>query len=328
MQGADVILQSSDRIFFRVHKSIMAISSPVFNDLFSLPQPPDGEAIDGLPVVHVPEDAEVLHSLLTLHYTIPSVMPTSYEQTFALLSASEKYSMDMVSSTVRSAMVLPTTEAAFRAYAIASSKGLIPEMEVTARLTLDHPMTFEVIVDILPMFEGSALHNLLDFRERCRLNLLSFFVSFVDGNDSLSEALKGCTWTEHLSFGLETGNKVIRVAEWFGDLVTQQFKNLQEPYACPLPKSSTLLKEYNEVLDAHIAKLKCSNCIKLYSASSTVTHRDDWLRRLTRTRDKVRIICSPSWHYMFHIMCKNLFFRLDSDTKASASFGDLENTDA
>ncbi|KAF8261516.1 hypothetical protein EI94DRAFT_1606405, partial [Lactarius quietus] len=144
MQGADVIFQSSDLISFRVHKSTMAISSPFFNDLFSLPQPPDGKAIDGLPVVCVSEDAELLHSLFTLLYPIPSVIPTSYKKSLALLTASEKYSMGTVSSTVRSKMVLPTTKDAFHAYAIMSSKQLIPEMEAAARLTLNHPMTFEI----------------------------------------------------------------------------------------------------------------------------------------------------------------------------------------
>jgi hypothetical protein len=77
MQGADVILQSSDLVSFRVHKSILAISSPFFNDLFSLPQPQHDTAVDGLPIVHMSEDAELLHSLLTLLYPIPSVIPDS-----------------------------------------------------------------------------------------------------------------------------------------------------------------------------------------------------------------------------------------------------------
>ena len=299
MQRADVILQSSDCISFRVHKLNLALSSPFFGDLFSLPQPPDGEAIDGLPVVHVPEDAEVLHSLLTLLYPVhyEFVMPTSYEQTFALLAALEKYDIDKVSSTVRGAMVLPTTEAAFRAYAIASSKGLIPEMEATARLTLDHPMTFEVMVDVLPMLESSALHDLLGFRERCRLNLLSFFVSFFDGNDSLSETWNICIRKKNPHFG-----KAV-IAEWFRDLVSQQFKNLQEPYACPLPSSSTLRKEYDKVYGAHIRRNNSCNCKMLITK---VTCRDEWLRRLTEARDKVHIICLPPWNCRFHIMCRNL----------------------
>ncbi|KAH8983116.1 hypothetical protein EDB92DRAFT_1804072, partial [Lactarius akahatsu] len=85
---ADVVLRSSDLVSFHVHKSILAMSSPFFTDLFSLPQPPDDEVIEGLPVVQVPEDAELLHSLFTVLYPIPSAIPESYEKTLALLAAS------------------------------------------------------------------------------------------------------------------------------------------------------------------------------------------------------------------------------------------------
>ncbi|KAH9174322.1 hypothetical protein EDB89DRAFT_2148919, partial [Lactarius sanguifluus] len=188
MQGADVIFRSSDHVSFRVHKSILAISSPFFTDLFSLPQPLDGEVIEGLPVVQVSEDAELLHSLFTVLYPIPLAIPDSYEKTLALLAASQKYNMNTVLYTVRSEIgrQLPTTRAAFRAYAIAYSKQLIPEIEAAARLTLDHPMTFEVIADALPLFEGSALSDLVRFRKRCRNNLVSFLEGFVYGSDSLS----------------------------------------------------------------------------------------------------------------------------------------------
>ncbi|KAH9010302.1 hypothetical protein EDB84DRAFT_1252731, partial [Lactarius hengduanensis] len=186
LPGADVILRSSDHVSFHVHKSILAISSPFFTDLFSLPQPPDGEVIEGLPVVQVSENAELLHSFLTVLYHIPSAIPDSYEMTLALLAASQKYNITAVLSIFRSRIgrQLPTTEAAFRAYAIACSKQLIPEIEAAARLTLDHPMTFEVIADALPLFEGSALSDLVRFRKRCRDNLVSFFEGFVDGSDN------------------------------------------------------------------------------------------------------------------------------------------------
>jgi 4-hydroxyphenylpyruvate dioxygenase-like putative hemolysin len=57
---ADVILQLSDHVNFRVHKLILVSSSQFFKEMFSLPQPPDGEVMDGLPVVHVSEDAELM----------------------------------------------------------------------------------------------------------------------------------------------------------------------------------------------------------------------------------------------------------------------------
>lgn len=90
MQGADVVLRSSDLVCFHVHKLVLTISSPFFNDMFSLPQPRDDEVIDGLPVVYMSEDAEVMHSLLTVLYFIPSMLPDSYEKTLDLLSASQK----------------------------------------------------------------------------------------------------------------------------------------------------------------------------------------------------------------------------------------------
>jgi hypothetical protein len=188
MQGADIVLQSSDLVSFRVHKAILAISSPFFDDLFLLPPPHhDTTAADCLPTVHMSEDAELRHNLLTVLYPIPSAIPDSYEKTLTLLAAFQKYDMDIAISTVRPEIgrQFPTTEAAFHAYAIASSKGLIPEMETAAHLTLGHPMTFEVIADILSLFGGSALIDLVCFRKRCRDKLLSFFRGFVSGNDGL-----------------------------------------------------------------------------------------------------------------------------------------------
>ncbi|KAH9168372.1 hypothetical protein EDB89DRAFT_2099814 [Lactarius sanguifluus] len=68
---ANIIVRSSDQVNFRVHKSLLAMSSPFFDDLLSLPQPPDGEIVDGLPVVQLSEDASSLNSLVTLLYPAP-----------------------------------------------------------------------------------------------------------------------------------------------------------------------------------------------------------------------------------------------------------------
>lgn len=165
MQGADVMLQSSDHISFRVHKLTLALLSPSYNEIFSLPQPCDGGVVGGLPVVHVSEDVELLQGLLTVFYPITSVIPDSYEEALDLLVALQKYDMVKAMSSVRPEICcqLPSTVDAFHAYAIASGKGLTPEMETTARLTLDHPMTLEVLADTLSCFEGSTLRDLIHF---------------------------------------------------------------------------------------------------------------------------------------------------------------------
>jgi hypothetical protein len=60
----------------------------------------------------------------------------------------------------------PKGAEAFAAYAIASAKELIPEMENAARLTLNLTMTFEILGEGLRFFEGSALRDLASFLMR------------------------------------------------------------------------------------------------------------------------------------------------------------------
>ena len=103
----------------------------------------------------------------------------------------------------RGASPAPKGAEAFPAYAIASAKGLIPEMENAARLTLDHPMTFEILGEGLRLFEGWALRDLVNFRKRCRDNLITCLDSFLEvqppGPSSIwvgcPEVMStGCSW--------------------------------------------------------------------------------------------------------------------------------------
>ena len=171
LPDANIIVRSSDQVNFRLHKSVLAVSSPFFNDLLSLPQPPDAEIIDGLPVVALPEDADLLNSLISLLYPISPMIPNSYQVVFALLAVCQKYEMESVQSIIRAAIKVGTFPApvkaeAFRAYAIASGLGLVPEAEDAARLTLGQPMTFESLGEGLRSFKGQALCDLIRYRSK------------------------------------------------------------------------------------------------------------------------------------------------------------------
>ena len=166
---ANVILRSSDQVNFRVHKGVLAMSSPFFKDLLSLPQPPLDKLVDGLPVVQVPENADLLINLISLLYPIPSVIPRSYKEVFALLATCQKYDMVSMQSYIREEVKRghfpePYRAEAFSAYAIASSMGLNPEMERAARLTMGLPLTFESLGEELRLFTGPALHHLILYR--------------------------------------------------------------------------------------------------------------------------------------------------------------------
>ncbi|KAF8263765.1 hypothetical protein EI94DRAFT_1788353 [Lactarius quietus] len=166
---ANIILRSSDQVTFRVHKSLLAMSSPFFEDLLSLPQPPDSELVDGLQVVELPEDADLLNSLVSLLYPISPVIPSSYEKVFALLAACQKYDMVRIQSNIRAEVQrgtfpAPVASEAFSAYARASNLRLIPEMENAAKLTVGQPMTFESLGEGLRQFNGTGLCELVRYR--------------------------------------------------------------------------------------------------------------------------------------------------------------------
>ncbi|KAI0301712.1 hypothetical protein B0F90DRAFT_1717251 [Multifurca ochricompacta] len=168
---ANLILQSSDLVDFPVHKSVLAMTSPFFRDLLSLPQPSDSE---GLHVIQLSEDAELLCGLISMIYPISPVIPNSYDKVLDLLAACQKYDMASIQSFIRAEVSRGTFPApieaeAFRAYAIASSKRLTPETENAARLTLAYPMTHETLGENLRLFEGgddvvSCLELFLDIR--------------------------------------------------------------------------------------------------------------------------------------------------------------------
>jgi hypothetical protein len=286
-RGADVILRSSDLVDFRVHKSTLSISSPFFNDMFSLPQPPLGhdEMVDKLPVVQLSECAEVLLSLVTMLYPIPVVIPDSYDKALALLAASQKYDMPTVQATIRSELksrniTTPTGTLAFRAYAIADEHGLIPEMEAAARLSLEYPMSFGFIEEQLTMFGGLALRNLARYRKRCRDSLIACFESLLNSRLPPSDIWVGCP-----------NSSQSYLPGWLYSLLSQRVKSLKESFTRSLPWPSGFGAEYLSALQAHISRVDCSFCSKVHIMHGE-TYREQIETRLAKALDEVSTPCS------------------------------------
>ncbi|TRM56193.1 hypothetical protein BD626DRAFT_441327 [Schizophyllum amplum] len=90
----NVIIRAGERIC-RVYKGFLTSQSPVLADMFSIPQPPDAQTMDGLPVVVFPDAPEDV-----LHWLKAMLFPRSFEaypvkiemhQLFAVLRLSHKY---------------------------------------------------------------------------------------------------------------------------------------------------------------------------------------------------------------------------------------------
>ncbi len=56
------------------------MASPFFKDLLSLLQPSDSEIVDGLPVVQMSENSELLNSLVSFLYPHSGCPHKSYEK--------------------------------------------------------------------------------------------------------------------------------------------------------------------------------------------------------------------------------------------------------
>ena len=280
VRNADVILQSSDSANFRVHKAVLASSSPFFRDMFSLPQPSNDVTIDGLPLVRLSEDAELVRALITVMYPIPTEMPTSYERVLALIAAAQKYDMSAVQSSIRAEVVrrdlpLPTgAQQSFRAFAIAFSNNLTPEMGITARLTLDHPFVFETLGDELRLFSGPALRELAGFRKTCRNNIVSCLETFLDPHKGPSNIWVGCpkprTRPSPIScMGSPSNDKSEdkqTLPQWLRDISAQQIEISKQYFTYAIVKPSTIREKYLAALMEHTLPLSdCPTCLRVHA---------------------------------------------------------------
>ncbi|KAN0137713.1 hypothetical protein V8E53_004469 [Lactarius tabidus] len=281
---ADIIIQSSDLVTFRADKVILSMSSPFFADLFTLPQPSDNEVLDGLPVVRLSEDEETLHSLLTILYPIPSVVPDSYDKALELLAASQKYDMASVQSSIRTEIksrghVVLTGAVAYRAYAIASRAKLLPEMETSARHTLYFPMTLEYLSDELSLFEGWALGDLVRYRKRCQGNLVSTLQLFLNSNAAPSNIWVVCTAESAYS------HRAV-FPRWLQDIFSQLQQKLQDTFTNPLLKPSSIRGVYLAALNTHISSTSCIPCMKVHALKGEAFY-EELERKLGDALDKV-----------------------------------------
>ena len=149
---------------------------------------------------------------------------------------------------------------AFSAYAIASRKGLIPEMECAAQQTLDHPMTFEVVGEGLRLFEGWALRDLVNFRRRCVDNLITCLGSYrVVEPPGPSSVWRGCP---------ENGSRRnMFLPRWLDQLLLQSQNDLRHQiFTNPLSIHSKIRGEYVRFLRTH---LRCKFCLEAHVTEST-----------------------------------------------------------
>lgn len=141
---ADAVLLSSDvesPAEFRVHRCILAVASPFFRDMFSLPQDQSTLSTSGpdnAPRIPVAESREVLETLLRFVYPIPDPIIFSLDELDKVLAAAVKYEFEAVVASLRGFLISPPflQESPIRVYALACRYGLEDEAKIASRYTL------------------------------------------------------------------------------------------------------------------------------------------------------------------------------------------------
>lgn len=172
--NADIILCSSDNIYFRVFRCMLALTSPFFEAMFDLPQPrrnhSNSEMSDGLDVIQVSENSKTLDMLLRFCYPAAVRDPglEDMNDVEEVLEAAMKYGMEDVEERVKKAMVAPShlESNPMHILAIACRFGLEPEARTAARYSLHHtaPTHDTLSAACLP---NNVIQGLVAYRSRC-----------------------------------------------------------------------------------------------------------------------------------------------------------------
>ncbi|EKM51010.1 uncharacterized protein PHACADRAFT_212913 [Phanerochaete carnosa HHB-10118-sp] len=171
---ADIILRSSDGREYRMCKATLAQASPVFADMFSLPQPQEpGTAGNewklGLPVLVLTESAKELDVIL--QFCIPRTPPalSDFTTVVHVLESARKYQTDWALDSARAALVRLAEDNSVKAYAIAYRYGLENEAceaaRFSLRLSLDAVINNET--EELRDISAKAFQDLLVYRRSC-----------------------------------------------------------------------------------------------------------------------------------------------------------------
>jgi len=92
---ADVIIRAAGALDFRVHKLVLSLISPIFKDMFTIPQPPTNTP-DTLPHVDVDESADTWGTILRITYHLPNPTTDDLGDLESLLLAAKKYELKFI----------------------------------------------------------------------------------------------------------------------------------------------------------------------------------------------------------------------------------------
>ena len=168
---ADVILRAThgtESRDFRVHKLLLSLTSPIFQDMFKLPQPSlEASAIQTIDVADPPRALDII-----LRFIYPSEN-TPVIDDFALLSevliVADKYDIAVARSRLRRSLEELAKTEPLKVYAIASRFGFENEMKIASSYTTSiHLPGLVELPEEFKFVSAVEYHRLIRLHERYR----------------------------------------------------------------------------------------------------------------------------------------------------------------
>ncbi|EJD08544.1 uncharacterized protein FOMMEDRAFT_25573 [Fomitiporia mediterranea MF3/22] len=249
---ADLVLRSADGVDFRVMKDVLAVASPVFQDMTTLARPlaigtkcstspsttDDQYSEEGLPIVVMYEsNAVVLDTMLRILYPVVPPKLDSYDVLDGLLRAAQKYDM---------ALVLHVVEESFRRLVDENDGQRAMEVYILAweyqleeilRLVLDAFLRYPFNQSYFSGLEkapASALFRLFDYRQKVS-NKVDLLFSPLKSPTDLPQPLR-CILRE-----IECSTKNIKPTEGCGSNENGYY--IDNRYCKPIQMNTELYKK-------------------------------------------------------------------------------------
>ncbi|KAL6302627.1 hypothetical protein BKA93DRAFT_827323 [Sparassis latifolia] len=179
---ASIILRTCENVEFRAHKEVLSLASPVFEDMFAVPQPSvmapeDVHAETGLPVISVTETSQTLDTLLRLCYPMDDPVLENVDDACEALEAARKYQMDAIGTKLKMAFAGFVSKSPIRVYAIACTFKL--ESEAWAAADASMKMRTFDYEPALDKISAGAFYRLLQYRRNSTSSRTRSITSFI-----------------------------------------------------------------------------------------------------------------------------------------------------
>ncbi|KAG1881058.1 hypothetical protein F4604DRAFT_1746112 [Suillus subluteus] len=257
--NGDIILRSTvDHVDFHTFKVILSLMSPLFKDMFTLPQDGLQSGVSSVPVIPVAESSTTLESLLLLCY--PAATPTfhSLDNAKAVMEAAKKYDMQAVLSRAADlamSQFLPTHF--LELYALSCRFGWQHHAQTAALRALEIKNLGRPSTEFGSMQDITALdhHRLLVYHHACGVaaqavgNSLSWLEPTISSKDMpmWSHTSGECYCRNRANLRMlqvaDFGN--LKITQWFDEYLVESGKEL-----CERPCESTMreLATYNRTV--------------------------------------------------------------------------------